>query len=199
MSEKKKLSAPEVKEKLGRAKERLAEAKDALSKFAKENGLKKGEDHSNNEDAKVAKGYKKVKAELEEASGRVDKYSAMYKEAKKSSGGGAGIKAKYNYPKEVKTGDDKKKYRAETRAKAKKLGITPDEFLKDVEGNNKKVKALKAEEKPEKKKKKDEPKKKKKKLVPAGDDEDEEDEATADEENDDDDDGEEDTDEKDED
>lgn len=172
MSEKKKLSADEVKEKLGRAKERLAEAKDAVSKFAKENGLKKGEDHSNNEDPKIAKGYKKVKAEMDEAAGRVDKYTSMYKDSKKSSSGVAGVKAKYNYPKEVKTGDDKKKYRAETRAKAKKLGITVDEFLKDVEGNNKKVKALKSEDKPAKKKKKDAPEKKKKKPK----DEEEEDE-----------------------
>lgn len=177
MSEKKKLSADEVKEKLGRAKERLAEAKDAVSKFAKENGLKKGEDHSNNEDPKIAKGYKKVKAEMDEAAGRVDKYTSMYKDSKKSSSGVAGVKAKYNYPKEVKTGDDKKKYRAETRAKAKKLGISVDKFLEDVEGNNKKVKALKSEDKPAKKKKKEEPKKKKKSKEDDEEEEPEEEEA----------------------
>lgn len=182
MSDKKKLSAEEVKEKLGRAKERLAEQKDSLAKFCKDNGLKKGEDHSNHADAKISKGFKKVKAEVDEAVSRVDKYTGMYKEAKKAGGSGAGVKAKYAYPKEVKTGDDKKKYRAETRAKAKKLGITVDEYLKDVDGNNAKLKKLKSDEKPAKKK--DEPKKKEKKK--AKKEEEEEDEAEGSEEADDD-------------
>lgn len=170
-----KLSADEAKAKLASAKEKLIEAKDALASFCKENKLKKSEDHSTNEDAKIAKGWKKRKDAVDEQQARVEKYQGIYKEAKKS---GKGIKAKYTYPKDVKTSEDKKKYRAEIRGKAKRAGCTVEEFLADPEKYEKILKA-KSEKSESSKKKKEEPKKKKKKEKPAKEEEtEEEDEAT---------------------
>lgn len=157
---KEKLSAEEVKEKLSSAKEKLAEAKDALASFCKENGLKKGEDHSSHDDEKIAAKYKKLKAEVDEKNQRVEKWNSKYKDSKKSGKGG-GIKAKYTYPKEVKTSDDKKKYRSETRSKAKRAGCTVEEYLADpgkyaklLEKKKVAKKASKEEAAPAKKKKK---------------------------------------------
>lgn len=152
------LTADEAKEKLTSAKEKLMAAKDAMKDFCKENKLKASEDHSNNEDAKVAKKWKKLNDEVVEKQARVEKYTAAVKEAKKSGGG---IKAKYTYPKEVKTGEDKKKFRTETRAKAKKAGVSVDEYLKDP------AKYADAIAKKSKKADKEEGKKKKKKTEEA--------------------------------
>jgi hypothetical protein len=149
----KSLTAEEAKEKLTSAKEKLMEAKDALKAFCKENGVKATEDHSDHDDEKLAKKWKKLKAEVDEKQARVEKYTTASKDAKKSGGGG--VKGKYNYPKDVKNGADKKKYRTEIRAKAKKAGVTVDEYLKDPE------KHAAAAEKPSKKDKKKEKKNKK--------------------------------------
>lgn len=173
------LTAEEAKEKLSKAKEKLIEAKEELASYCKNKGLKKNEDHSAHEEEKIAAGWKKRNAAVQEAEQKVDKATEAYKAAKKGGKkeGGAGIKAKYSYPKDITTADDKKKYRQEVRAKAKKLGITVDEYLADPEKYNAKLKEVKKgksekpekEEKPSKKKskEKEEEKPKKKKKKPA--------------------------------
>lgn len=169
---KEKLSAEEIKEKLSSAKEKAQEAKDALKAFCKENGLKKDEDHSSHEDEKIAKKFKALKAEVDEKAQRVQKWTAKLKETKKSGKGG-GIKAKYTYPKDVTSSADKKKYRSETRSKAKRAGCTVEEYLADpakydkILKDAKKEKESKKAEKGEKKKKSGEEKTEKKKKKPA--------------------------------
>lgn len=157
------LTADEAKEKLTSAKEKLIAAKDDLKKFCKENGIKASEDHSDHDDEKIAKKWKKLRSEVDEKEARVEKYQALSKETKKSKGGGA-KKAKYSYPKECKTSADKKQYRTTVRAKTKKLGITVDEYLADPEKAEAKLAKMKGTDKKEKKGKKDEEKPAKKKA-----------------------------------
>lgn len=178
------LSVEEAQEKLIAAKEKMVEAKDALVAFNKANGLKKGEDASNHEDAKIAKSWKKLKETLDDRAKRVEKYQALTKGAKKT--GQAPKAAKYNYPADVTSGDDKKKYRSLVRQKSRKLGITTDEYLANPAKYEKELKATPAatpgkkpkakaetEEAPAKKKKVETketpapPKKKKKVEAPA--------------------------------
>lgn len=142
---KKPLTAEEAEQKLASAKTKLQEAKDKFIGFCKKNGLKKEDDASNHEDEKIAKAWKKLKAEMVEAADRVEKYQALYKQSKKKN---LPVKAaKYSYPKDVTSGEDKKKYRQLVRSKAKKLSITVDDYLADPEKYDKAYKALPVAEK----------------------------------------------------
>jgi hypothetical protein len=180
----------EIKERLSNAKEKVLTTKDALKAFVKENGLKKGEDHSKNEDSKIAKKFVKLTQDVADAEARVEKYQELLKgskgAAKKSSGGGA--KTTYVYPAGVETAEDKKKFRAETRSKCKKLGITTEEYMtapskydkmakaaskaapKEEAAKPSKKKAAKEEVKPAKKKKTPKPEVEEEEATDGGED-----------------------------
>lgn len=134
----------ELEQKLISSKEKFQAAKDALISFNKSNGLKKDEDASNHEDEKIAKKWKKLKADMTESASRVKKYEELFKASRKKNV--APKPAKYNYPAEVTTGEDKKKYRQVVRQKAKKLSITVDEYLVNPDKFDKAYNALPVKE-----------------------------------------------------
>lgn len=89
-------------------------ANESMQEFLKENKLKKG-DHSEHEDKKVAKEYKRIAASQKEARAAF----ALAEEAAKALKPAKTRVTTYEYPKEITTPEDKKRYRAKMRTAAK--------------------------------------------------------------------------------
>lgn len=152
--------------------------------YLKSKNLSTKEDHSKSEDKEVAGKVKEFTDRAAELQEKKTKYEGLVgggKKKKKKKGNSA-IKEKYNYPATVKSSDDKKKYRARTRALAKKFGVTVEEINKNMEKYEAKAaKASEAKEKEKSKKDKEKEKsekpegKKKKKKTSKKKSEDEED------------------------
>lgn len=195
MKVKSKLTYEGAKAELSSLKEELEVAKTELKDFLKANKLKRDEDHSAHADKKIAKGFKAVSEAVATKQARKDKLVEFMKANKPAP---EARESKYNYPAEVQTTLDKKKFRATMRSNAKKAKVDLDTYLanptkyakiiaeavkaKAESGEKKKKKKKKvaaAEEAPVKKlklKSSDEPvKKKKKKIAPAPEAEEEED------------------------
>ena len=140
----------ELKEDLKAAKEELTVAKTEKRDFEKSNKMAKDTDHS--EDAKHGKKWKRLNDMVAKKESAVEKIKADIAEAKPEKTERA---SKYEYPADVVTAADKKKYRAAARAakaKAEKGGDDAPKAKKKKE----KVSDAPVEETaaPEKKKKK---------------------------------------------
>lgn len=98
------------------AKNEKKAARQALKEFEAEKGLKHREDHSENEDGKVAKQWKKLNAALQTAITAEEEAEKASKDLKPKKE----REAKYDYPEDCVSAEQKKKYRAEARAAAKK-------------------------------------------------------------------------------
>ena len=146
MSKEKELTYDSAVKQLKGVKADLKEARNELNAFLKENKLKKTQDHS--KDKKHGKAYKALKATIKTLEEQRDDFQTFAKENKPKKE----RSYKYGYPEDIKTGDDRKKFRTKMRAKAKAAGVTPDEYLTDMEGYDKKVAATKADKKAAKKK-----------------------------------------------
>lgn len=99
--------------KLEAAKTELAAARTALKTFREENGLKRKIDYS--EDAKHGKTFKKLVRAETEAQEAVTALESKVKALKPAST----RNTKYDYPADVVTAEDKKKYRTKMRNAAK--------------------------------------------------------------------------------
>lgn len=180
MSKKKKetkeVSVDELKEQLVETKTKLSDARKEMNAFCKENKLKKAKDHSDHKDKKIATAYKKLQKAIEKLEAERDALQEKFKASKPK----AERNTKYDYP-EGMTADDRKKFRQETRVKAKRAGVDVDEYLSDpakydaiIKENKEKKAASKKpaakKEKAEKAEKKE--KKAKKDKAPKGEKED---------------------------
>lgn len=188
MSDKKDTKTPE--QKLASTNAKIEQLDKDRKAFLKGKNLSTKEDHSKSEDKEVAgkeAEFQTRKAELLEKQKKYEGLVGGGKKKKKAKKGSP-IKEKYSYPSDVKSSEDKKKYRAKIRALAKKNGVTVEEVLKNVEKYESKAKkASEAKEKEKAKKKKEKEKsekekskkktKKAKKKEETEDDDDEEDEA----------------------
>lgn len=100
---------------------KLNEAKSALTAYLKKNKLKRSDDHS--EDKKHGSKIAKLEKAIEKAQAAYEKLKAPSKKkdkgAKKES---AGRRTKYDYPADIVSADDRKKYRQKMRAEAKAAG-----------------------------------------------------------------------------
>jgi hypothetical protein len=105
----------ELKSALESSKEELTVAKGELKTFEKTNGLEKGGDHSKNE--KFGKKWQKIKDTVTKKEKTVEGIRAELAELKAEK---APRTVKYEYPKDVVSAEDKKKYRTKMRAAAKK-------------------------------------------------------------------------------
>lgn len=127
-------------------KAEINEAKKALTTYFKENKLKKNEDYS--EDKKHGKKISRLEKAVEKAQEKLK----TVKEASKGTGTRA---TKYEYPDDITTAAQRKKYRQEQRALAK--GDKPKKAKKEKpakEEKSKKSKVEKTEEAPKAKKEK---------------------------------------------
>jgi hypothetical protein len=131
------------------AKEEKKAARQALKEFEAEKGLKHREDHSENEDGKVAKQWKKLNAALQTAITAEEEAEAAGKALKPKKE----REAKYDYPEDCVTAEQKKKYRAEARAAAKKAAKGEAKAEKKEKASTEKV-SEKSSKKAEKKEKK---------------------------------------------
>jgi len=122
------------------AKHEKKAARQALKEFEAEKGLKHREDHSENEDGKVAKQWKKLNAALQTAITAEEEAEKAAKDLKPKKE----REAKYDYPEGCVSAEQKKKFRAEARAAAKKA----------AKGEVKAEKAEKSSKKDKKKEKK---------------------------------------------
>jgi len=135
-------------EQLVEVKADLKDARGEMTDFLKANKLKKGQDHSNHETAKVAKGWTKADnkiSKLEEDRTTLQDFVKANKPKKERE-------SKYSYPDGLDA-DGRKKFRTQIRAKAKRAGMTPDEYLDDPKAGDKII-AGKDAERAEKKSKK---------------------------------------------
>ena len=105
----------ELKEDLKAVKEELSVAKTEKKNFEKSSKLEKGGDHS--ADPKHGKKWTRLNAMVVKKTEEVEKLQAAITEAK---GEAINRPSKYEYPADVLTAGDKKKYRAAQRAAAKK-------------------------------------------------------------------------------
>lgn len=141
-----KITKEEAKKKLADAKDEAKAARGELRDFEKENDLEKGGDHSKHE--KAGKKWSKLNDALKKKQDKVDAAQAVLDEVKKDK---APRPSKYEYPAEVKTPQDKKKYRAKMRAEKKRAekGDAKAEKGKDKKSSKskeeKKAKKVKAE------------------------------------------------------
>lgn len=155
MAKEKELTYDSAKEKLGTITETLKTKREEFLGWLKEKGLKKTEDHSKNENEKVAKKYTRLKKEIED----LEAEKATLKTFTKDNKPKKDRTTKYAYP-EGATADDKKKFRQAARVKAKAAGVDVATYLGDVDKYNKiladkqKEKDAKKEAKAEKKEKK---------------------------------------------
>lgn len=137
-------------------------AKGELKAFLKENKLDSKADHS--EHAKHGKKYKKLQGTVEKLTKEIEEaknWMESNKPEKKSKGGGT--KTTYDYPADITSEADKKKYRAKMRA-AKAKGETPAKeeksSKKDKKKEGKAEETATTETKSDKKDKKDKKKEK---------------------------------------
>lgn len=181
MGTNKELTYDSAKAQLGTKKEELKAKREELLAWLKEKGLKKSEDHSKNENEKIAKKFTRLTGEIKALEEETNKLRTFVKENKPKKE----RTTKYQYP-EGATADEKKKIRQKNRVAAKQAGVSVAEYLenpakyKEILEKKKKEKEAKAEEKAKKKEKKAEApaegeKKKKKKPVVAKEEDDDED------------------------
>lgn len=97
--------------KLETAKENKTKAFEALKQFKADNGIKKGAEP----EKKYKKEFDKLTKAYEEAGALVDNYKEKTKELKPAKE----RVSKYDYPADVVSADDRKKYRAKLRKEAK--------------------------------------------------------------------------------
>lgn len=146
-------SKEELKEALSVAKEEAKAAREEKRGFEKENKLAKGEDHSANE--KVGKKWTKLNDVVTAKTAKVEKAQAALDEVKKES---TGSRTTYEYPKDVVSPGDRKKYRAAQRAAKKKAAkgegdaAAPKKSKKSAEAPAEEVKAEKKVKKAKKEK-----------------------------------------------
>lgn len=129
------------------------DARKAIDDFLKENKLTPMKDYTGKLEGKKQKAYDKLRAAWSEAKEVEAAAQTAYKALRPSKE----REAKYEYP----AGTDKKKFRAQMRANAKRAGVTVDEYIKDREKYDAKVaegkpKKEKADKKADKKGKKEE-------------------------------------------
>jgi hypothetical protein len=129
----------EAKEALTAAKESKKSAKQELKAFEKENELASGEDHSG--DAKHGKRWSKLKKAVDSAEAKVTDIEGEMEGLKSAK---VDRPSKYEYPADVVTALDKKKYRAKMRAAAKKAD-KGDATTTETKKSKKKAKAAEAE------------------------------------------------------
>lgn len=127
-------SRAELKEDLSAAKEELKVAKGELRDYEKTSKLAKGEDHSSDE--KHGKKWTKMNDMVTKKQTAVDTIQEAYTAAKPEK---VDRPSKYDYPADIQTAADKKKFRAKARAEKKRAekGDAPKKEKKD--------KAVKAE------------------------------------------------------
>ncbi len=111
-----KLSHDEAIEELATAKTSVTEKRDEFYAFLKENKLKRNKDYS--EDAKHGKKFSKFKTEIDKLVILRDGIKEQAKATKPKKAGGRA--STYEYPADVTTPEEKKKYRTKMRAEAKK-------------------------------------------------------------------------------
>jgi hypothetical protein len=142
----KKMTYDEAKEQLVNLRGDLKDARTALRDFLKENKLKRGVDHSNHETKKIAQKFKSLNKKITDFEAKKTELQTFIKENKPK----AVRESKYNYPPEIESALDKKKFRARMRAQAKRAGVDVDTYLGDPEKYDKEI----AAKKPAKKEKK---------------------------------------------
>jgi hypothetical protein len=111
MAKQKFANKAEAKEALAQAKEERKAAKEELRAFEKENDLEKGGDHSAN------KKWAKLNGSLEKKEALIAEIEESMKDLKSEK---VARVSKYEYPEDVVSAADKKKFRAAARAAAKK-------------------------------------------------------------------------------
>lgn len=159
---KKELTFEDATKAVDAAKAVRKDARTVLDKFMADNGLKAKKDHS--DDKKHGKEFKKLRQVWLDAKESQEKAEEAAKALKPQTA----RKVKYEYPDDVVTSEDKKKYRATARAKAAKEAKGEST---DAKPAKKKDKAAKEEPAKKEKSKKAEPeaeapvKKKKKKVA----------------------------------
>lgn len=162
MSKKSKLTYESAKAELSSLKEELEVSKSELKDFLKANKLKRDEDHSGHENKKIAKQWKALNDAVAGKRARKEELLEFLKNNKPAP---APRETKYNYPAEVKTTLDKKKFRATMRTNAKRAKVSLDTYLANPEkyakiiaeaakskaekGEKKKVKKVKKSAEPE--------------------------------------------------
>ena len=117
-----------------------------MNQFLSDNKLKMG-NHSNHEDAKIAKGWKKLQEKYDKAKAEVEALEVDVKAAKPKKE----REGKYDYPEDCVTADDKKKFRAKMRSKAKAAEKGEKKADKKAEKSDKAEEGKKAEKKADKK------------------------------------------------
>lgn len=138
------------------AKEARETAKNNLTEFLEKNKLRKNADHSGKiKDKKLQKEYDGLRDAWEKAKTA----EGEAKEAEKGLRPKKDRKVKYNYPADMTSSGDRKKFRAACRTRAKAAGVSVDEYLSDPEKYDKEVEGKKAAKKSTKKEKKEPAKK----------------------------------------
>lgn len=140
----------EVKESLGTLKDEAKQAKKDLKNFCKDQKLDPEAEHTGN------KKWVKLKALVDKSSKQVAEAEAWLAENKEKKEGKPRA-TKYEYPAEVQTAADKKKWRAKARAEAKRKekGESTDKGEKASKKKDKEAKAEKADKGEKSAKKKD--------------------------------------------
>jgi hypothetical protein len=123
----------EAKTALSAAKEERKAAKEELRAFEKEHGLAKGEDHAGDE--KNGKKWAKLKKVVDSKDEAVNDIEESMKELKSEK---TIRPSKYEYPADVVTAADKKKWRAKQRTAAKKKDKGDEETAAPAEKKEKK-------------------------------------------------------------
>lgn len=133
---KSKKSPEELKEVVQAAKEKVSEAKKALTTYLKKNKLKRNEDHSG---TKHEKKINTLNGKIEKAQTALEKAQEKIKASK----GTTSRKTKYDYPEDVDTPAKRKKYRQEMRAAASGKGKKTKKTKKSEKGSTKTKKSSK--------------------------------------------------------
>lgn len=115
--------------------------RESLNAFCKENKLKRNVDHT--DDAKHGKKYAKLKQTVDAACELRDALKEQVKETKPKKTSGRA--SKYEYPEDITTNEQKKKYRTQLRAAAAKADKAANP---DAAASKKKKPKVKAEEAP---------------------------------------------------
>lgn len=111
-------SVEDAKALITEQKEIRSSAKEERKAYAKENGLSIKEDHSG--DKKHGKKWKQFTDAISAADAQIENAENWVKENKPKKSGGGNRASKYEYPSDIVSADDKKKYRAKMRAEAKR-------------------------------------------------------------------------------
>lgn len=136
----------EATELLSSTKEELNAAKEEKSVYLKENGLKKNDDHSS--DKKHGKNITRMDGVIAKKRELIDELKTWMQENKPAKEKKERA-VKYDYPEDVVSAEDKKKYRAKQRTAAKNA----DKPKKEAKEKKAKKEEAAPEEKPSKKEK----------------------------------------------